>query len=462
MRKLPTMGLALAALAVAAACRRSSCSQTPTNVPIRTFEGAQRVAVVCLQVLNVPDPTHGAIPVTQDNCAPVAAGVVPQTLPYHLIAAVTQTTRGELAIVDLTGGYVVDEDPSTPGINFIPVGTNPTDVAIPADGHFTYVSSASATKPAIYAIDSRRLLGDSLAAGTPQTPPLQLTDLAACSLPQPPLALAIASLAPGSGIDGGGVQESAYGLVALLGAEGSLPAKVVTIDPSSLTNQPSDEHGSLPACIITGGVPLSADLPASWLPGPFWPDGVPYVDGGVDLAGQVPSLGPPGTCSPPLASPSVDAGTGASDGGGVADAAAGDASTGPEDGGPDAAIVDGASEDAELEDGGVTIPAIEDAGVAQPGAVDAGAMMAMADASALDAGFALAIDSGVDPEPVVDGHARRPAAALRCRPVAPADSRHRSEQPERAQRDRATPGDERRGARSLGPRRGPGAEPADA
>ena len=41
----------------------SSCSQTPTNVPIRTFEGAQKVAVVCMQVLNVPDPAHGPVPV---------------------------------------------------------------------------------------------------------------------------------------------------------------------------------------------------------------------------------------------------------------------------------------------------------------------------------------------------------------------------------------------------------------
>jgi hypothetical protein len=394
MRKLPTMSLALAALAVAAAASGSSCSQTPTNVPIRTFEGAQRAAVVCLQVLNVPDPTHGAIPVTQDNCAPVAAGVVPQTLPYHLVAAVTQTTRGELAIVDLTGGFVVDEDPSTPGNNFIPVGTNPTDVAIPPDGLFTYVASASATKPAIYAIDSRRLLGNSLAAGTPQTPPLQLTDLAACSLPQPPLALAIANLPPGSGTDGGGVQESAYGLVALLGTEGSFPARVVTIDPSSLTNQSAAEHGSLPACTITGGVTLSGELPASWQPGPSWPDGVPYVDGGVDLDGQVPSLGPPGTCSPPVA-PTVDAGGAVASeaGAGVPDAAGGVATSdaaGPEDGGPD---------DAALEDGG-TVAATEDAGVAQPGVVDAGSMLAMAaDAGAPDAGFELAVAPLSAPNP---------------------------------------------------------------
>ena len=410
MRNLPTMGLALAALAVAAAVSGSSCSQTPTNVPIRTFEGAQRVAVVCLQVLNVPNPTLGAVPVTQDNCAPVASGVAPDTVPYHLMAAVTQTTRGELAIVDLTGGYVVDEDQSTPGTNFIPVGTNPTDVAIPPSGDFTYVASAAATKPAIYAIDSRRLLGDSTQAATPQTPPLKLTDLAACSLPQPPLALAIAALPPASGTDGGGVpgtdgggmQESKYGLVALLGVEGNLPAKVVTINPSSFIYEPTAEHGSLPACTLVGSVQLSSDLPPSWLPGPPWPDGVPYVDGGVDLDGQLPTLGPPGTCSPPVPT-AVDGGVVASEAGaGVPDATGGvvtnDAAL-PEEGGPDAGLTDAGLEDAGLEDGEVEAAAIEEAGVAPPGVAEAGAMVAAADAGAEDAGIALAAAPSSTPNP---------------------------------------------------------------
>src|SRR5215831_3331491 len=161
MGKLPIWGLALGALGVALGAFGWSCSQTPTNVPIHTFQGAQKVAVVCLQVGDAPDqplPKTGARPVAQNHCAPVPTGVTANTLPYHLMAAVTQTTRGELAIVDLTGGFVVDEDLSTPGVNFIPVGTNPTDVAIPPDDpRFTYVSSASATKPAIYAIDSARL-----------------------------------------------------------------------------------------------------------------------------------------------------------------------------------------------------------------------------------------------------------------------------------------------------------------
>jgi hypothetical protein len=81
MRKLPAI-LSLLALSASAVVSTSSCSQTPTNVPIRTFEGAEKVAVVCLQVLNLttlgPLPMgSGSIPVTMDHCGPVAPGAVP-------------------------------------------------------------------------------------------------------------------------------------------------------------------------------------------------------------------------------------------------------------------------------------------------------------------------------------------------------------------------------------------------
>jgi hypothetical protein len=302
MRKSWIAGLAVAAAAVGAAIAGSSCGQTPVNVAIHTFEGAQNIAVLCM---NVSDTSKPPVPVSQDNCAPVPANVVGSDLPNHLFALVTQTTRGELAVVDVTAGYVVDEDKSTPGVNFIPVGTNPTDVKVAPDGNTVYVSSAAATKPAIYAIESTRLLGDTTAL---VSPPLLLTDLTACALPQLPLALSIASLPSGgsTGSDGGdggraeggsgavdggdaGAPSGPYTVLALLGGS---PAQVVAIDPTSFDKQ----HGSLPPCIVTGATTLSGALPASWSPGPAWPDGVPYVDGGIDLSASEPPLGPASAC----------------------------------------------------------------------------------------------------------------------------------------------------------------------
>jgi hypothetical protein len=274
----------------------ASCSQTPTNVPVRTFELAQKVDVVCMQVNDNNGNSLGyPVPSPEEDCAPVPLNVDGGGLPYHLFAAVTQVARGELAIVDLTNGNVVDEDRSTPGINFIPVGAIPTDVAIAPDAQMTYVSSRDPNKPAIYAMPSNRLLGDSLNppaggydAGAPA--PLTLTDLFACALPQPPLALTIASLPSGK-----------YVLLAMLGEFGGVSAKIAALDPTPLINGADGSDGgvaagSLTACPVLGAIALGTPAPSTaWSPGPPWPDGVPYVDGGVSLVDAEPSLGP--SCS---------------------------------------------------------------------------------------------------------------------------------------------------------------------
>ena len=61
----------------------------------------------------------------------------------------------------LEPGTVVDLDHSTPGINFLPVGALPTDVAVAPDGMMTFVAAAEVNKPAVYGVPSYRLLGDS-------------------------------------------------------------------------------------------------------------------------------------------------------------------------------------------------------------------------------------------------------------------------------------------------------------
>ena len=387
MRKVGIAGFAVAVFAIGAAVFGASCGQTPVNVPIRTFEGAQKVAVVCLEV---NDSNGTALPTakpsSQNLCAPVPPNVVGSPLPYHLISVVTQTTRGELAVVDLTAGYVVDEDKSTPGINFIPVGKNPTDVAVSPDAMWTYVSSAAPTKPAIYAIPSSRLLGDSTSTATP---PLLLTDLPACSLPQIPLALAVATTPKASAADGGtadggngadGGAAVTYSILALLSGQGRTPAQVVAIDPTMLTDNVAPT-GALPPCKVSGATTFSAELPASWAPGPAWPDGVPYAD--ASLADSEPPLGPPSQCS------NTPSDAGASDGGRPAtpemDAAA------PQGNGDDdeAGEGDAAAEDAAAEDAGVQQTESPDGGTAAS-AVDAG----------LDAGFAITLGPVAPPSPV--------------------------------------------------------------
>jgi len=332
----------------------SGCSSTPVNVPVRTFERAQRVDVMCLQVFAENPIGSGlyekipARPLPQSACAPVPVGVDGSTLPNHLYAFVTQTSRGEVALVDLTAGVVVDEDRTTPGINFIPVGALPTDVAVSHDGAMAFVSSAEPNKAAIYGIPAQRALGDTQFPvpadfDTRFLAPLTLPMLPACSLPQTPIALSI--VPRGAGAEGGaGV---GYEVAAVLAGTGGGRAKVVTIDPQPMLRgaNPDDagagatiHPGSLEPCPVTSVIDLgdATLLPKTFVAGKPWDDGVKYVDGGVDLRGTEPAL--PARC----AASTREAGAGDAGAGdaGAGEAGAGDAGADAGDAGADAGAPD--------------------------------------------------------------------------------------------------------------------------
>ena len=273
-----------------------SCSSTPSPVPIRTFERPQKMAVVCLGVNSADGaPAPVVTPLPLADCPPVPPTVIGSPFQNHVMVLVTQRTRGQLAVVDLTGGQVVDEDRSTPGINLIPVGADPTDVVVTPDlflvegdtavPPLVFVASAPTNQPAIYSIPSSKLLGDSM--GLDAQPP-ELTSFAACSLPQPPQALGVAITT--SGGDAGG---PAYVVVVLLRAFLGAPAQIVAVDPRPFST--TIEPGTLPPCTILGQAAFSGAVPATG-PASAWPDGVVYADAG-DLQANEPPLGP--SCSSP-------------------------------------------------------------------------------------------------------------------------------------------------------------------
>jgi len=379
--KIRMAGLAVLAAAaiLPAAAGVPSCAATATNVPIRSFQDAQKVDVVCLRV---NDNNGNALPwsqieaVPQNECAQVPPNVTGSTLPNHLYALVTQTTRGQLAAVDLTAGNIVDEDKTTPGTNFIPVGANPTDVAVGPDARLTFVSSADPKAPALYSIANTRVLGDSTGQSPP--PPLRLSDLVACRLPQAPMALTMASApAADAGVAEGGAGDAAdagpssYSVVVLLrDSVSGTSAKVVTIDPTPMAAAWAGAQGGglppgagqLPACSVLGAMELSPSLPASWVPGPTWPDGVPYADAGnvtPGVAGCASDAGimsgEAGTSEPPDAEAGGAAEDGAGDDGGPSSDASADDAAGSPDAGEDRAGDDGGGEDGSLADGAVAL-----------------------------------------------------------------------------------------------------------
>lgn len=309
-----------------------ACSQTPTSVPIRTFERAQRVDVICLKVFGADAPR----PLTQENCAPVPPDINGGNLENQLFALVTQTSRGEVAVVDLSAGSLIDQNQGVPGVNFLPVGSIPTDIAATPDGRMAFVASAEPNKFAIYGIPGHRILGD--AAGRDPEGTVTLASWPVCALPQRPGSLTVVPRraptqipaatpdagAPDAGdpdagdagasstdADAGAVPDPGppYELVAVLPGDRTSSAKVVTIDPRPFLRGaprpngnendgvgPKLTPGKLEPCPITAAIELagSSVVPASFKSGAEWDDGVKYTpdggapQGGVDLTCELP------------------------------------------------------------------------------------------------------------------------------------------------------------------------------
>lgn len=112
-------------LLAAAACT----DEAPPFVP-PSFERADQVALACVDVVAVE-----GVPIGQCDVAEPSPDL-------HLLGLVTQSQRGELAVVDLTAEEILDVDPSVPGYSFHRVGELPTAVAVSPDGTRAFVASA--------------------------------------------------------------------------------------------------------------------------------------------------------------------------------------------------------------------------------------------------------------------------------------------------------------------------------
>jgi hypothetical protein len=296
---------------VAELASTTSCAATAANNPLRSFENARDVDVVCMQALaNEDGGGVPPVPLPQAACTPVPAGITGTQLQNHLYALVTQVKRGEVAVVDLTGGYVVDEDLGSPGTNFLPVGQIPTGIASSPDGKMSYVAAAEVNKPAIYALPSTLILGNSqqLEAGRSTTPPL-LTTWPVCALPAAPGPITIIPNPPPLPAGDGGADAGAVGdagaagggaspensagyvlAVVLPGNRDGQPARIVTIDPLPLMrggnvipkgDGPVDPPGELRPCTILGQVLVSGAVMDAGA-GPTWSNGIVWQDGAID------------------------------------------------------------------------------------------------------------------------------------------------------------------------------------
>jgi DNA-binding beta-propeller fold protein YncE len=148
------------------------CSSSPISVPLRSLERSGSVSFVCIARPGTANPTD-----TLDKCHAFTFAIDKGDLGNpHLIALVTQTARGEVAVVDTSAQTVLDEDPTTPGQGFIPVGQIPTDIVSTKVGSASFVTVADPDKPGIFALPTASILPGSMVG------PPELTSFPACSL----------------------------------------------------------------------------------------------------------------------------------------------------------------------------------------------------------------------------------------------------------------------------------------
>lgn len=120
--------LALSALLVA-------CEEKPADHTISQFDRPQDVALICFD-----DQNLAPLPIdccrkrenTDEDCESSVA---------KLFAFVTQTTPGEVAVVDVEEQKIVDQDAQIPYNSFIPVGGQPNDIAATSDGKRVYTAN---------------------------------------------------------------------------------------------------------------------------------------------------------------------------------------------------------------------------------------------------------------------------------------------------------------------------------
>ncbi len=289
------LGGALAQLA-------GGCQQSPTLVPVRSLERSGKASFVCLSPTEPNERPLAECTAQQfssicqyeytDDAGTLDAGIifddagvpVGATLLPHLYALVTQTTRGEVAVIDTSAltGAVLDENPQEPGAEFLHIGALPTGIASTPGSVASFVGVAEIGHAGLFAIPSSQIrptaafgipdtcvgTGDASASAVPQ-----FTSWPACALPSAPGDIL---LIDDPGLPDGTQRESCDGqylsvnpdLDTISYKEGSLGrSKLVVALPdlggvAVLDAQDvfSREVGSFDPCTVERWLPLKVDL----------------------------------------------------------------------------------------------------------------------------------------------------------------------------------------------------------
>lgn len=252
----------------------SGCAETPPKVTLRSLQGSGEATFVC----RASDRTGR----TLDSCPDFETEIVSER--HHLFALVTQTNTGEVAVIDVSAGEVVDVAPSIPGYSFLRVGAQPGDIVTSPGGAASFVGAAEVGREGIYALPTTCLGPPTVRDGVLE-PERDITTWPACALPAAPGDMAVLIDPPNAdgsidlACDGTEVQPAEPPIAAMrsecpadLTTEGGPPGRrklavalpdlgeIAIIDAQALLDRPP---GSFAPCDIERRVPLAVDLPVT-------------------------------------------------------------------------------------------------------------------------------------------------------------------------------------------------------
>ncbi len=249
----------------------SGCTEAEVVAELRSLQGSEDAVFVCRDADGQGHPFSECPDrdATDDEDA---------SQELSIYALVSQTVTNEVAVIDASGGHVVDVDPSSPGYGFLRVGGRPVAMAASPGGRASFVATADVGRNGIFALGTQCL--DAPGSNQHQR---DLTSWPACRLDSPPGEIAVLVEPPLNGTeirstcDGqlqgedppqGDAYECGANLQSEAGPVGrrklvvSLPdrGELMVIDAQWLLDQPP---GTFPDCVPDSTLALDVIVPPS-------------------------------------------------------------------------------------------------------------------------------------------------------------------------------------------------------
>ena len=154
----------------------AGCQQSTSAISLRSLAQSGTMSVLCRDMTTGQGTDIKGCP---DAYATSNEG-------RHTLLMVTQTGRGEIAVIDMHNRVVLDQDPSVPGTEFLPIGALPVSIISTPGGVATFVATAEPGREAIFALPTSCVV-----APPSGQPPHDLTQWSACKLPSSPGEMAL-------------------------------------------------------------------------------------------------------------------------------------------------------------------------------------------------------------------------------------------------------------------------------